>query len=545
MPTAKPAMPTSTTMQRNWSYTGALQEIDEHGGAPDQGAGRPGPAVARHEGMQARAADAHQGALVDADHAVAHQRSRPPPPPPRGPGPACPRGGKESTTMTTISTSAECSGRPRITHEGVDQPHFHPPRARGRQRSGPAVVVEEAFMGARLRPHAARLPDAAGLCCAGLHEIGCPGAPDCVPLGASLGGDRPYPAVHGGAARHRHKRCRTRTCNAMDRPDSPTEPGENRPRRRAGMPALDNPANPTGWRCWPCCWLLSTPSCITPAAYSSRPDTLAAIIWPAPAWRGPAGTWPAARNACLEAADGDFIAFVDDDEVVSEGWLKALLAKAQASGAAAVLGPVRAVYEPDAPEWMVAGDFHSTMPVFVGGEIRTGYTCNVLIRWVAPFRGAALQYGPGPVGRGRYGLLLSADGARREDRLCARGRGRGAGAGGAGEHGLADQAPSAVWADARHAVGGARLKSLPVVAASISFCCVMAGLTAFSPVSRRRNWLRAVLHGRGGGHSGPRAVLNITASRPHPERLALSRFRPGKPVTTFPESALAPRTRYA
>jgi succinoglycan biosynthesis protein ExoM len=41
---------------------------------------------------------------------------------------------------------------------------------------------------------------------------------------------------------------------------------------------------------------------------------------------------------------------------------------------------VDAVYPPDAPRWMRDGGFHSTRPVFVGGEIRTGYTGNVLLR---------------------------------------------------------------------------------------------------------------------------------------------------------------------
>jgi len=217
----------------------------------------------------------------------------------------------------------------------------------------------------------------------------------------------------------------------------------------------------------------------------------------------PAANICVARNACLEAADGDFVAFVDDDEVVSEGWLRALLEKAQASGAAAVLGPVRAIYEPDAPAWMVEGDFHSTMPVFVGGEIRTGYTCNVLIRWVAPFRAL------------RFNTALGRSGGEDTDffyRLTGLG-------------GKIDYAPEAVveepvpaarasmdWLTKRRLrfgqthgmlLGAPRLKSLPVVMAKISFCCVMAGLTAFSPVLRRRNWLRAVLHmGVAGGILG-------------------------------------------
>jgi succinoglycan biosynthesis protein ExoM len=91
-----------------------------------------------------------------------------------------------------------------------------------------------------------------------------------------------------------------------------------------------------------------------------------------------------ARNACLEHATGDFIAFVDDDEQVSRNWLIELVAVAEESGADAVLGPVRSVYSSVAPAWMQRGDFHSTMPVWVKGDIRTGYTCNVLLRRTSP-----------------------------------------------------------------------------------------------------------------------------------------------------------------
>ena len=94
----------------------------------------------------------------------------------------------------------------------------------------------------------------------------------------------------------------------------------------------------------------------------------------------PARNISIARNACLDASIADFVAFIDDDETVTAPWLAELVAMAQQSGAAAVLGPVRARYRPDAPDWMRRGDFHSTLPVWVRGEIRTGYTCNVLLR---------------------------------------------------------------------------------------------------------------------------------------------------------------------
>ncbi len=91
-----------------------------------------------------------------------------------------------------------------------------------------------------------------------------------------------------------------------------------------------------------------------------------------------------ARNACLDNAKGDFLAFIDDDETASEDWIVRLIETALTTGADAVLGPVKATYGTDAPGWMQRGDFHSTFPVWVGEQIVTGYTCNVLLRLAAP-----------------------------------------------------------------------------------------------------------------------------------------------------------------
>jgi succinoglycan biosynthesis protein ExoM len=113
----------------------------------------------------------------------------------------------------------------------------------------------------------------------------------------------------------------------------------------------------------------------------------------------PARNISIARNAGLDASSADFIAFIDDDETASPQWLAELVATAQASGAVAVLGPVRARYRPDAPIWMRRGDFHSTLPVWVRGEIQTGYTCNVLLRMGADsLRGRRFSHARGQTG---------------------------------------------------------------------------------------------------------------------------------------------------
>lgn len=99
---------------------------------------------------------------------------------------------------------------------------------------------------------------------------------------------------------------------------------------------------------------------------------------------GPAGNISIARNKCLEASSAKLVAFIDDDEIVTEHWLKRLIQEMQSTGADVVLGPVIASYQDNAPRWLGVGDFHSTYPVWVKGQIRTGYTCNVLMNMAAP-----------------------------------------------------------------------------------------------------------------------------------------------------------------
>jgi len=207
----------------------------------------------------------------------------------------------------------------------------------------------------------------------------------------------------------------------------------------------------------------------------------------------PASNISIARNACLDAAHADFIAFIDDDELSAPDWLQKLVAAAP--GADAVLGPVRAVYGPGAPKWLARGDFHSTSPVFVRGRIETGYTCNALIRRSPLLDG--LRFDPA---LGRTGGEDTTFFYRLHD--------RGAVIAAAPEAIVYEPVPPERerlrWLFRRRLRAGhtygSRLKArglpamlLPPVA-KVCYCLVLTAVTAPSPIGWRRNALRAALH---------------------------------------------------
>lgn len=106
-----------------------------------------------------------------------------------------------------------------------------------------------------------------------------------------------------------------------------------------------------------------------------------------------------ARNACLDRATADWVAFLDDDETAPPGWIAALWQAAQSTGADAVFAPARAVYPVGAPEWIVAQDYHSNIPERRGGVVMTGHSCNAILRWAGtPWQ--ALRF---DLARGRSG----------------------------------------------------------------------------------------------------------------------------------------------
>ena len=73
--------------------------------------------------------------------------------------------------------------------------------------------------------------------------------------------------------------------------------------------------------------------------------------WPLTYVHAPRPGVATARNAGLAATDAPLIAFLDDDEAASPGWLAALLKAREDTGADAVFGPITG-RAPDAAPWL-------------------------------------------------------------------------------------------------------------------------------------------------------------------------------------------------
>ena len=93
-----------------------------------------------------------------------------------------------------------------------------------------------------------------------------------------------------------------------------------------------------------------------------------------------AGNVAAARNLCLGAAAGCWIAFIDDDEKADADWLSQLLATQVAHDADVVKGFVRALYPDDTPPYVLAGNPYQRDYGPTGTRLRVSAAGNVLFR---------------------------------------------------------------------------------------------------------------------------------------------------------------------
>jgi succinoglycan biosynthesis protein ExoM len=87
-----------------------------------------------------------------------------------------------------------------------------------------------------------------------------------------------------------------------------------------------------------------------------------------------------ARNRSVRLAGTDFVAFVDDDEVVCGRWLRELSECALRTEADAVLGPVVPAFPAACPDWVGKGRFFARPGHPNDALIERGRTGNVLVK---------------------------------------------------------------------------------------------------------------------------------------------------------------------
>jgi succinoglycan biosynthesis protein ExoM len=102
-----------------------------------------------------------------------------------------------------------------------------------------------------------------------------------------------------------------------------------------------------------------------------------------------------ARNKAVQNTTGDYIAFIDDDELPERNWLQSLFAACDKYGVDGVLGPVKPSFGDGVPRWIVRGRFfdrpcYETGFVLAHGQTRTG---NVLLKEHG-LRGTDLPFRP-------------------------------------------------------------------------------------------------------------------------------------------------------
>jgi succinoglycan biosynthesis protein ExoM len=90
---------------------------------------------------------------------------------------------------------------------------------------------------------------------------------------------------------------------------------------------------------------------------------------------------PLARNKAVMNTNGNFVAFIDDDEFPTKHWLLLLFKTLKEYKVDAVLGPVKPHFDAQPPQWVVEGRFHDRPTHRTGLRLDWNYcrTGNVLL----------------------------------------------------------------------------------------------------------------------------------------------------------------------
>jgi succinoglycan biosynthesis protein ExoM len=89
-----------------------------------------------------------------------------------------------------------------------------------------------------------------------------------------------------------------------------------------------------------------------------------------------------ARNRALQHADGDFIAFIDDDEYPARDWLGNLFNAQAKFGVDGILGLVQPYFDSEPPQWVKKGRFFERLTPATGYKVKwdQARTGNVLFK---------------------------------------------------------------------------------------------------------------------------------------------------------------------
>jgi len=89
-----------------------------------------------------------------------------------------------------------------------------------------------------------------------------------------------------------------------------------------------------------------------------------------------------ARNRALSAASGEWIAFIDDDEVADENWISEYLKLVEREPCDGAFGPVRPKLEAIATPWLDVDTFYAPRRHATGASVGAGelYTSNAMLR---------------------------------------------------------------------------------------------------------------------------------------------------------------------